>query len=112
MHTQPRPALSPPATRAQDQLVKICISGGEPLAGYQSTSAKLAQAPYDSGLGELGEVSMRALLAATYECPEGKEPLWPATLIHKIHILIFLISINHSAASCICGLRVRVQTLP
>jgi hypothetical protein len=39
----------------------------------------------------------RRLLAASGEnsCPEGKEPLWSSDLIHKVHILIFLIAISH-----------------
>eukprot|EP00892_Ulva_mutabilis_P012318 jgi/Ulvmu1/9459/UM052_0027.1 len=37
----------------------------------------------------------RRLLAAKADCPDGKEPFWSSALIHKIHILIFLIAASH-----------------
>lgn len=39
------------------------------------------------------------------DCPAGKEPLWPSDLIHKLHILIFLIAVSHvTYALCSLGI--------
>jgi hypothetical protein len=63
----------------QDDLLKICISSSA------KESKKVAQ----------GGSTARKLLVAEANCPNGKEPLWSSDLIHKVHILIFLIAVSH-----------------
>lgn len=66
----------------QEYLLQICVAKKETDESYSTDEE------YDS---------TRRLLAASAgdSCPEGKEPLWSSALIHKIHILIFLIAISH-----------------
>ena len=40
-------------------------------------------------------MARRKLLAAESSCKIGKEPLWSSALIHKVHVLIFLIAVSH-----------------
>ena len=68
----------------QEYLLRICIGKSDVEADYDSDGA--AKAP------------SRRLLAAgesTFCKDRGKEPLWSSALIHKVHILIFLIAISH-----------------
>jgi Mlo family len=61
-------------------LLRICVS-------------KKKENSYEKG----EDYDARRLLAASKgsSCGEGKEPLWSSKLIHKVHILIFLIAISH-----------------
>eukprot|EP01023_Acetabularia_acetabulum_P017317 TRINITY_DN1862_c0_g1_i10.p1 TRINITY_DN1862_c0_g1~~TRINITY_DN1862_c0_g1_i10.p1 ORF type:complete len:641 (-),score=110.36 TRINITY_DN1862_c0_g1_i10:2695-4617(-) len=69
----------------QDQIVKMCIDSDD---AYSSSY------PYDT-YGS--EYKNRKMLAAgdAYECPKGKESFWSLTVLHEIHILIFLIAVVH-----------------
>jgi hypothetical protein len=69
----------------QEDLLKICIKSKGVQKGQTTESKK-----YDSK-------SSRRLLAASSDnpCQGGKEPLWSSELIHKVHILIFLIAVSH-----------------
>jgi hypothetical protein len=58
----------------QEYLLKICINKSKEAYKYTPS---------------------RRLLAKPSSCPEGKEPLWSSGLIHKVHILIFLIAMSH-----------------
>lgn len=64
----------------QEYLLKICVDKAD-KGGYDDAEAE--------------DVYRRRLLAAKADCPEGKEPFWSSALIHKIHILIFLIAASH-----------------
>jgi len=64
----------------QEYLLRICVDKAN-TEGYADADTK-------DGYG-------RRLLAAKADCPEGKEPFWSSALIHKIHILIFLIAASH-----------------
>lgn len=65
----------------QEQLLKICIDS--------SSSSDTADSP--------GNDAKRRLLAKAVEhsCPDGQEPVWESKLIHKAHLLIFLIAAVH-----------------
>eukprot|EP00892_Ulva_mutabilis_P008285 jgi/Ulvmu1/5829/UM025_0087.1 len=61
----------------EDQLLKICIDS--------------------SGDSKEEDSGARRLLAKALEhsCPDGQEPVWESKLIHKAHLLIFLIAAVH-----------------
>eukprot|EP01025_Chloroclados_australasicus_P005895 TRINITY_DN118_c0_g1_i6.p1 TRINITY_DN118_c0_g1~~TRINITY_DN118_c0_g1_i6.p1 ORF type:complete len:662 (-),score=61.27 TRINITY_DN118_c0_g1_i6:819-2804(-) len=99
----------------QDQLVKICVPGGDDDYGkygsydkYSSSSGYPTSPEYSPSLGN------RKLLAgtgSTFKCASGKEPLWSITVLHEIHILIFIIAVVHlvqaAGSMIIAELRVR-----
>eukprot|EP01025_Chloroclados_australasicus_P056546 TRINITY_DN700_c0_g1_i11.p1 TRINITY_DN700_c0_g1~~TRINITY_DN700_c0_g1_i11.p1 ORF type:complete len:666 (-),score=84.88 TRINITY_DN700_c0_g1_i11:920-2917(-) len=91
----------------QDQLVKICVPGGDDKYGGYDKYSDYPQPPdYPKG--------NRKLLAGTggdFECASGKESLWSITVLHEIHILIFIIAVVHLVQAAfsmvIAELRVR-----
>jgi Mlo family len=63
-------------------MLKICIKSKK-STGIDGAARRLLAA------------SGAAAAKATSSCGEGKEPIWSSNLIHKVHILIFLIAISH-----------------
>ncbi len=102
----------------QEDLLKICIKstnysyhdgqGSEATAdpaknSTASTAAPKAEhtteptSPKGESKAETTVHHLRRLFAAAAasQCPEGKESIWASDLIHKAHILIFLIAVSH-----------------
>ena len=75
--------------RLQEYLLKICIT---------------------SSTADTGVKPSRRLQAASADCAEGKEPLWSSELIHKVHILIFLIAISH-VLYAMCSLAISMRAV-
>ena len=89
----------------QEYLLKICIATpvlhdddgtthGEERLDYKPQTpasdlgANPANDPYADG-------ARRLLAAKEANCPDGTGPLWESKLIHKVHILIFLVAVAH-----------------
>lgn len=80
----------------QEHLLKICINSPNKDDSSSEDDALYGYAP--EATEELLEADAhRRLLAGGGEspCPDGKESLWSSDLIHKCHILIFLIAVCH-----------------
>jgi hypothetical protein len=101
---------------AQADLLKICVQSGlQAQAGREDSTDVSPQAtdeetltPTESSGGassvttevtSVAAKNLRRLLASAgvNPCPQGKESLWASELIHKAHILIFLIAASHIA---------------
>eukprot|EP00892_Ulva_mutabilis_P008977 jgi/Ulvmu1/6451/UM003_0081.1 len=91
----------------EEQLLRICINSpdkGKDSYGHD-TAAEDAQydhagAPVEAydALHDDGHHRRRLMGSGGGDsCPDGEEPLWESELIHKAHILIFLIAVCHIA---------------
>ena len=82
------------ALAVQAELLKICINSpdGEKDA-YEDSEYKHATVPAGAEAHEEDHHRRRLMASGGgHSCPEGQEPIWESDLIHKAHILIFLIA--------------------
>ena len=100
----------------QEDLLKICIADpdyipshvSEPIANGTATPAILSSDTATT------EARRRLLATGSTEnaCPDGKRSLWESDLIHKVHVLAFVIagaaphctSTTHNHPGCLCVL--------